>query len=78
MITYKIKEQIRKWQYQHNQELTYDDLAKAINVSRNTVARMASDNINYKASLDTLEKLARHFECDIGDLVTIHPDADAA
>jgi len=78
MILYKVRENMLKQELKTGKRQTYATIAQGVGTNASTIAKLASPNIVYNPSMRLIEKLARYFECDIGDLVTIHPDADAA
>ena len=62
----KIKE------YRKMQKLTQDDLAKAVDVTRQTIISL--ENGKYKASLQLAFKLAKYFNAKIEDLFIIEEE----
>lgn len=59
-------------EYRKNRNLTQDDLAKAANVTRQTIISL--ENGKYIASLQLAFRLAGFFDCKIEDLFIFEED----
>jgi putative transcriptional regulator len=69
MIRSKLKILIAQREVATGERITYESLAKAVGLSKNTLARLAetkTDRIDFL----TLDKLCDYFNCDIGDLLS--------
>tara|TARA_Y100000310_G_scaffold60643_1_gene55977 strand:- start:9600 stop:9839 length:240 start_codon:yes stop_codon:yes gene_type:complete len=71
MVIYKIKQLLWQKQIDTGQPLTYEDVAKATGMGRATIARLASPKTDYNPTMKVVEKLAKYFGVQIGDLATI-------
>lgn len=75
MIFYKIKDLTLKHKRDTGNSLTYEDIAQATGLARNTIARMAS-RTDYVTTTATLEKLCQFFRVPIEEFMEIQPDSD--
>ena len=62
-------------EYRKERNLTQDDLAKAVEVTRQTIISL--ENGKYIASLQLAFRLARFFDCKIDDLFVMEDDVSS-
>jgi len=79
-ILVNLENVILKWQSDHNERLTYTDLAWRAGISLPTLNRIKSNKFS-KADLDKINRLCKVLECEPGDLLKrvetkFQPDED--
>ena len=55
------------WKLLIDHDMQKKDLIESLNISSSTVAKMGKGE---KVSLDVLEKLCLHFDCNVGDIMS--------
>jgi putative transcriptional regulator len=56
------------YQFKKGTRLTFDELAKATDIHRTTLSKIANTR-SYNTTTDNLDKLCQFFDCQIGDLM---------
>jgi len=74
MIKYNLKELVSQKSFKEGSSITMTDVAKAINISRNTLYRMANSKGDFSTKTEYIEKLCTYFNCTPNDLMTIVSD----
>lgn len=60
------------WKILIDRDLQKKDLIDAVGVSSSTIAKMGKGE---NVSLDVLERICSHFDCNIGDIVSFEKDS---
>ncbi len=67
MIRFRLAELIADMQFKRGRHLSVSELSGATGISRVTLSRMVNQR-DYVTTTDTLDKLCRYFECELGEL----------
>ena len=73
MIRSKLKLLIAEREVEHAERITYESLGLAVELSKNTLARLA-ENKTDRVDFTTIDKLCTYFNCTIGDLLEYVPE----
>ena len=77
MIKYNFKALLHDKEFKEDRKITYDEIAKATGLSRQTLSNVSSKR-GHNVTADVIERLCRYFEVSPSDLMTLipdHPDA---
>lgn len=72
-IRYRLVDLIREWERQHDESLgslTFRRLAELVDLSPDTLNRIANQKVT-RIDHETIEKLCRFFNCDLGDIMVL-------
>lgn len=72
MIKSRLKILIAHRAIETGRKITYDSLAQDVNISRNTIGKIA-ENKTDRIDFLTLEKLCAYFNCTVGDILIYEP-----
>lgn len=75
MIKCKLKLLIAERSIAIGQKITYESLGEAVDLSRNTIGRLAEGKTD-RIDFSTLDKLCHYFGCTVGDLLAYEPEND--
>lgn len=67
-VRFRLKELISEKEFREKRVVSLKEIAEETGIHRVTLSKLAN-NKNYNVGIDTLEKLCRYFDCEIGSLV---------
>ncbi len=76
MIKFNLKELLARKEFRDGCAVTMTDAAKAVDISRNTLYRMANSKGEFSTKTEYIDKLCRYFNCTPNDLTTIVPEPE--
>jgi putative transcriptional regulator len=74
MIRFRLSELIADAQFKQGRRITLLEVAEATGINRMTLSRM-SNTRGYSTSTDTIDKLCKYFECEVGDIAKYVEDS---
>lgn len=74
MVKFRFKEYLAKRELETGEAISIIELSKLLNISKNTLYRIANSKGNYNTTTDNLEKLCRFFNCTLDDFVIFVSD----
>ena len=76
MIKSRLKILIAQRAIETERKITYDSLAHEVDISRNTIGKIA-ENKTDRIDFLTLNKLCAYFNCTVGDILVYESDVKA-
>jgi len=73
MIRYRLRELMAEYQFKTGSRLTFDELAKATQIHRTTLSKIANTR-SYNTTTDNIDRLCKFFKCQVGDLMEFVED----
>jgi len=74
MLRYRVAELIAEKKFNEGKVITISEIADATAVSRRILSALVNNRRDANPTAETLEKLCRYFNCEIGQLVEYIPD----
>ncbi|WP_084154309.1 helix-turn-helix domain-containing protein [Citrifermentans bremense] len=77
MIRFRLKEMIANQEFRTGKRTTLGAIAEATGIKQPTLSRIAGTR-GYNTTTDNIDKLCKHFDCQVGDLMEYVPDESVA
>jgi DNA-binding Xre family transcriptional regulator len=73
MIRFKLKELLAEKEFRENRVITLNEIARETGIHRSTLSKIANER-GYNTGTENVERLCRHFDCDVSDVMQFIPD----
>jgi len=74
MVKFNLKELLAQKEFKEGKAVSIVDVSQILDISKNTLYRIANSKGSCNTTTDNIEKLCRYFNCSPNDLMTIVPD----
>lgn len=74
MFRYRLAELIAEKKFNEGRVTTISEIADATTISRRILSALVNNRRDANPTAETLEKLCRYFNCEVGQLVEYVPD----
>lgn len=74
MLRYRVAELIAEKKFTEGKVITISEIADATAISRRILSALVNNRRDANPTADTLGKLCRYFNCEVGQLVEYVPD----
>ena len=74
MIKFKLKELLARQEFDTSESISIIELSKMLDISKNTLYRIANSKGSYNTTTENIEKLCNYFNCTPNEFMIFVPD----